>query len=56
MRKGHEGKKKIMSLNSEKTGENGEKSGQHFKVTKDVTRSKGLTKVSVEEFRKQDHR
>ena len=56
MRKGHRGKKKIMSSNTGKPCENGEKSGQHFKLTKDVTRSKGLTKVPVEEYRKQDHR
>ena len=55
MRKGHKGKKKIMSLNTEKPPENGENSGQHFKLTKDVTRNKGLTKVPVEEIRKQDH-
>ena len=45
-----------MSLNTKKPPENGEKSGQHFKLTKDVTRSKGLTKVPVEEFRKHGHR
>ena len=56
MREGHKGKKKIVSLNTEKSGENGEKSGQHFNLAKDVTRSKGLTEVPVEEFSKQDHR